>query len=242
MGRDEKSNAFVFRSSGSAAAQHGTNGHDQAAAPAAPEVLPVVHRAGESEQRERGRGRGPRGGGRRAAPDRHDFEPTLTADPQQASLAYVEDEADDAAERFADAARQSQASRNVIPASEPAPDAETYVSEEAAAAEDAAPREGNPRRGNRGGRGGRGNAARKNAGQGPTSERIAEAPAPVAAPAPAPAPAPVAAAAPAPAAAAKAPRARKTPAAKSPAAAAKTPAAKKAAPRPARKTKATDAS
>ncbi|MEP6502824.1 MAG: OST-HTH/LOTUS domain-containing protein, partial [Betaproteobacteria bacterium] len=241
MGRDEKSNAFVFRSSG-AAAQQAANGHDPLAAPAAPDVLPVVHRAGEAEQRERGRGRGQRGG-RRATPDRHDFEPTLTADAQ-ASLAYADDDADDAAERFANAARESQASRNVIPATEPAPDADTYVSEEAAPAEDGAPREGSPRRGNRGGRGGRGNAPRKNTGQGASNERAAAAPVAAPAPAPAPTPAPVAVAAPAPAPAAapKSPRARKTPAAKTPAAAAKTPAAKKAAPRAARKTKAADAS
>jgi uncharacterized LabA/DUF88 family protein len=241
MGRDEKSNAYVFRSSGPAAAQQAANGHDPATASAAPEVLPVVHRAGEAEPRERGRGRGQRGG-RRGAPDRHDFEPTLTADPQ-ASLAYAaDDDADDAAERFADAARQSQASRNVIPASEPAPDADTYVSEEAAAGEEAAPREGNPRRGNRGGRGGRGNAARKNSTPTPSTERHAETVAATPVPALAPAPAPAVAEAPAPAAAPKAPRARKTAAAKTPAAAQKKPAAKKAAPRPARKTKGADAS
>ncbi len=231
MGRDEKSNAFVFRSSGSAASPGGSGGQDHAAAPAAPEVLPVTHRAGEAEPRTRGsRSRG----GRRNAPERHDFEPTLVVEAAQASLPYAAEEDDDAAERFADAARQTQAARTVIPASEPAPDEDTYVSE--AAVETAAPREGNPRRGNRGGRGGRGNAARKNAGPG-QAERAVEAP--VAAPVPAPAPAPVAAEVPAPAAATKTPRARKTAAAKTPAAAApKKPAAKKAAPRPARKTKA----
>jgi uncharacterized LabA/DUF88 family protein len=231
MGRDEKSNAFVFRSSGSAASQGASTGQDHAAAaPAAPDVLPVTHRVGEAEPR----GRGPRSrGGRRNAPERHDFEPPLTVEAAQASLPYAAEEDDDAAERFADAARQSQAARTVIPASEPAPDEDTYVSE--AAVETASPREGNPRRGNRGGRGGRGNAARQNAGQAPAAERAVEAPVV----APAPAPAPIAAEAPAPVALPKAPRPRKTAAAKMPAAAApKKPAAKKAAPRPARKTKA----
>jgi uncharacterized LabA/DUF88 family protein len=231
MGRDEKSNAFVFRSSGSAASQGASTGQDHAAAaPAAPAVLPVTHRVGEAEPR----GRGPRSrGGRRNAPERHDFEPPLTVEAAQASLPYAAEEDDDAAERFADAARQSQAARTVIPASEPAPDEDTYVSE--AAVETASPREGNPRRGNRGGRGGRGNAARQNAGQAPAAERAVEAPVV----APAPAPAPIAAEAPAPVALPKAPRPRKTAAAKMPAAAApKKPAAKKAAPRPARKTKA----
>jgi uncharacterized LabA/DUF88 family protein len=234
MGRDEKSNAYVFRSSGTAATQGSSGAPDQAAAPAVPDVLPVTHRVGESEPR----GRGPRSrGGRRNAPERHDFEPTLTAEAAQASLPYAADEEDDAAERFADAARESQAARTVIPASEPAPDEDTYVPE--AAVESATPREGNPRRGNRGGRGGRGNAPRQNAASAAPAERLVEA---VVA-APAPAPAPVAVEAPAPVVAAKAPRARKTPAAKAPAAVAqKKPAAKKAAARPARKTKAVDAS
>jgi uncharacterized LabA/DUF88 family protein len=237
MGRDEKSNAFVFRSSGSAASQGASTGQDHAAAPAAPEVLPVTHRVGEAEPR----GRGSRSrGGRRNAPERHDFEPPLTVEAAQASLPYAAEEDDDAAERFADAARQSQAARTVIPATEPAPDEDTYVSE--AAVETASPREGNPRRGNRGGRGGRGNEARKNAGQTPAAERAVEARVAAPVPVPAPAPAPVAVEASAPAAAPKAPRARKTAAAKAPAttAAAKKPAAKKAAPRPARKTKASD--
>ena len=237
MGRDEKSNAYVFRSNAPTASQQAANGHDQGhaqvAAPAAPEVLPVVHRAGEAEPRERGRGRGQRGG-RRGAPERHDFVPTLDVDsPSHAP----DDDADDAAERFADAARETQASRDVNPPGEPAPDAETYVSEEAAA-DQAVPREGNPRRGNRGGRGGRGNDARRSAPSNATGERRAEAPES------APAPAPVAPVveAPAPTAAPKAPRARKTATAKAPAAEQKKPAAKKAAARPARKTKVADAS
>ena len=238
MGRDEKSNAFVFRSSGSAASQGASTGQDHAAAAAAPEVLPVTHRVGEAEPR----GRGPRSrGGRRNAPERHDFEPPLTVEAAQASLPYAAEEDDDAAERFADAARQSQAARTVIPASEPAPDEDTYASE--VEVETASPREGNPRRNNRGGRGGRGKAARKNAGQAPAAEREVETP--VAAPVsvPAPAPASVAAQASAPAVA-KTPRARKTAAVKPPvtAVAAKKPAAKKAAPRPARKTKTSEES
>lgn len=240
MGRDEKSNAFVFRSNNSAASQGATSGHDHAAAPAAPEVLAVTHRAGDAEPR--GRGQRSRGG-RRNAPDRHDFEPTLTVEAAQASLPYAAEEEDDAAERFADAARQSQATRSVIPASEPAPDEDTYVSD--AAVETPSPRDANPRRGNRGGRGGRSNAPRANAGLAPAAERAVDAP--LAAPAPTPAvpppavaPAPVAA----PVAATKPPRARKTAAAKTPAptVVAKKPAAKKAAPRPARKTKASEAS
>ncbi len=224
MGRDEKSNAYVFR--GSDAASGATSAPESA-----PEVLPVTHRAGEGEAREP-RGRGARSrGGRRGAPDRHDFEAPLMAVHAPQPALFDTDEEDDAAERFADAARVTQAGRGVNPPNEPAPDADTYVTDEAIGPE--APREGNPRRGNRGGRGGRGGAARKNAA--PAAERVVEAPAP--APAPTPAPAPVVAQAPAPAVAAKAPRARKTPAAKKAAPAADKPAAKKTA-RPARKTKA----
>jgi len=224
MGRDEKSNAFVFRSGGAESASSSSAD----AAPAAPEVLPVVHRAGEAEAREpRGRG-GRTRGGRANAPKRHDFEPTPAVEPpQQAPLPYADEEDDDAAERFADAARASQAGRTVNPPSEPAPDADTYVTDEAATDVDiAAPREAGQRRGNRGGRGGRGNASRNNAGQAPTMQAAAEAPAPAAAPVDAPAPV----------VAAKTPRARKTAATKT--VADKKPAAKKAAARPARKTKA----
>jgi hypothetical protein len=232
MGRDEKSNAFVFRSGGSDA------GAAPAAesAPAAPEVLPVTHRVNESEAREprgRGRARGGRGGAQR-----HDFEAAVVAEPpQQAPLPYADEEDDDAAERFADAARETQASRSVNPATEPAPDADTYATEADAETgidtEAAAPREPNPRRSNRGGRGGRGSAGRSNAAAGASAERTIE----VAPPAPEPAPAPAPIAAEAPVAAPKAPRARKTAAAKTPAAE-KKPAAKKAAARPARKAKA----
>ena len=228
MGRDEKSNAYVFRSAGTDAGSHAGE-----PAAAAPEVLPLTHRVGEAEAREpRGRGRA-RGRGRNA-PERHDFEPAVAVErPQQAALPYAdEEEDDDAAERFADAARASQAGRTVNPPSEPAPDADTYVTDEAAT-DDASPREAGSRRGNRGGRGGRGNAARKNTGPAPTAEPVADVPAP----APAPAQAPVEAAAPV--ATAKTPRARKTAATKTPAAE-KKPAAKKAAARPARKTKPAD--
>ena len=231
-GRDEKSNAFVYRSGGADGASPVTE-----AAPAAPEVLPVVHRAGEADAREP-RARGTRSrGGRGNAPKRHDFEPTLAVEPpQQAPLPYADEEEDDAAERFADAARATQAGRTVVPPTEPAPDADTDVTD-AAATDAPVPREPGSRRGNRGGRGGRGNAARKNAGQGTPAERANEAatPAPVPAPAPEPVAAPVEAAEPV--AAAKTPRARKTAAAKAPAAA-KKPAAKKAAARAPRKTKA----
>ena len=227
MGRDEKSNAFVFRSGGADSASSSTAESVQAA----PEVLPVTHRAGEAEPREP-RGRGTRSrGGRANAPKRHDFEPTLAVEPpQQAPLPYADEEDDDAAERFADAARASQAERTVNPPAEPVPDADTYVTDEAAT-DVATPREEGSRRGNRGGRGGRGNASRKNAAQAAPAEHAAAAPAP----APTPAPAPVEA--PAPVAATKTPRARKTAAAKTPASD-KKPAAKKAAARPARKTKA----
>ena len=245
MGRDEKSNAYVFRSGGEGApASAGTT----EPAPASPEVLPLVHRAGEPDAREP-RGRGARSrGGRRGAPERHDFEAPVAVEPPQAPLFESAEEDDDAAERFADAARETQAARGTPAPAEPAPDADTYATDEAI--EPPAAREGNPRRGNRGGRGGRGNAPRKNAEAGASSERVEQAP--VAAPAPAPvptpppAPAPVAAEPAAPVA--KAPRARKT-AAKTAApvavtapvtAAAKKPAAKKAAARPARKTKAAD--
>ncbi len=232
MGRDEKSTAYVFRS-GADGASSVTE-----AAPAAPEVLPVVHRAGESEAREP-RARGTRSrGGRGNAPRRHDFEPTLAVEPpQQAPLPYA-DEEDDAAERFADAARATQAGRTVNPPSEPVPDADTYVTDEAAT-DTPAPREPGSRRGNRGGRGGRGNAARKNAGPGTQAEHASEAAAPAPAPVvvPAPAPAPVEAPVEAPVVAAKTPRARKTAEPKQTAAARK-PAAKKTAARPARKTKA----
>ena len=224
MGRDEKSNAYVFRSGGSEAAP-------AAAQEAQPEVLPVTHRAGETEGREP-RGRGGRGrGGRRDAPARHDFEAPVVVESTQAALPLADDEDDDAAERFADAARASQAGRGANPPGEPAPDAETYVSEAAEeTAEAVTAREGASRRGNRGGRG-RGGAARKTAGQ-----PVAEAPAvevPPPAPVPAP-PAPVEAEVPA----AKTPRARKTAATKTAAAAPK----KTAAPRKtaARKTKTTD--
>lgn len=207
-GRDEKSNAYVYRSAGAEAPQAAP------AEPAAPEVLPITHRAGEPEPR----GRGGRGrGGRREAPQRHDFEPTVAVETPPSAPAYPEDEDDGAAERFADAARAAMATRDVNPPAEPAPGADTYVSdtaveaEEAAQAEEAsAPREGGARRGGRGGRG-RG-AARTMAGEASAPEAaapVAEAPAP----------------------AAKTPRARKT-------AAAKAPAAKKAPARPARKTKA----
>ena len=236
MGRDEKSNAFVFR--GGSEASGTPAQQDQA-----PEVLPLTHRAGETEGREP-RGRGTRSrGGRRNAPERHDFEAPVVAEAAQASLSYAAEEDDDAAERFADAARETQAARTVNPPDEPAPDANTYATDADADSGDAVPREANGRRGNRGGRGGRGNAARKNAGPRAPADRATEAPAAVAVPAPAPAPAPVAAEAPAPAAA-KTPRARKTAAAKTPAAktpaasAEKKPAAKKTAARPARKPKA----
>ena len=254
MGRDEKSNAFVFRSSGADAAS-ASNGAETASA--LPEVLPVVHRAGESDAREpRGRGRA-RGRGRNA-PERHDFEAPAVVEPPQAALSFADEEQeeeDDAAERFADAARESQASRTAAPPSEPRPDADTDVSEEAAEAAPA--REGNGRRGNRGGRGGRGHAARQNAGQSNGAGHAAPTPvaAPIAAPEPTPAPESVAAEAPA----IKAPRARKTAATKTaaksvekPAAeksaaekpaekpAEKKPAARKAAARPARKAKAAD--
>jgi hypothetical protein len=228
MGRDEKSNAFVFRSGGSDVASAGSNGAEPA--PAAPEVLPLTHRAGAAEAREpRGRGARTRGG-RRNAPERHDFEAPVVAEAAQASLPYAAEEDDDAAERFADAARESQAARGVNPPGEPAPDADTYVTDEAATDHDgeAAPRDSGRRRG---GRGGRGNPARKNAGQAAPVERAPEAPAPAPVAEP-----PAAAEAPAPAAV-KTPRARKTPAAKA-ASAEKKPAAKKAAARPARKTKA----
>ncbi len=237
MGRDEKSNAFVFRSAGS---ESGSGGNAATDAPAAPEVLPVVHRAGEPEAREpRGRGARSRSGRRDAAPKRHDFEATVAVQPPQPALFDTDEEEDDAAERFANAARESQAARTVNPPAEAVPDADTYVTDEAIETE--APREAGSRRGNRGGRGGRGGAARKNAA--PEAQRAAEVPAPAPAPvpAPAPAPAPVVVEAPAPAVAAKTPRARKTPVAKKAVAAvaavAEKPAAKKTA-RPARKTKA----
>jgi uncharacterized LabA/DUF88 family protein len=215
MGRDEKSNAYVFRNSSSAvtgSAHQGTSGHDApsvagaalASAPAAPEVLPVVHRAGEAEPRERGRGSRSRGG-RRGNPDRHEFEPTLSVDTAAAlPAADTAQESDDAAERFADAARESQAFRDAetgpeILADERVADADTYEVAPDATAESSA-REPGSRRGGRGNRGGRGrdSGARSNAGS-----RNASAPAPtpsaeaesarVQAPAPAPAPAPASA-------------------------------------------------
>ena len=77
MGRDEKSNAFVFRNGGGESSASA----NADAAPAAPEVLPVTHRAGETEAREP-RGRGTRSrGGRAGAAKRHDFEPTLAVEP-----------------------------------------------------------------------------------------------------------------------------------------------------------------
>jgi hypothetical protein len=147
---------------------------------------------------------------------------------RQAALPYADEEDDDAAERFADAARASQAERTVNQLSEPTPDADTYITDEAAT-DAPALREAGARRGSRGGRGGRGNAVRKDAARAALPEPVVEAPAPAAAPEPAPAEAPAPAAA-------KTPRARKTAATKT--AAAKKPAAKKAAARPARKTKA----
>jgi uncharacterized LabA/DUF88 family protein len=224
MGRDEKSNSYVFRSVG---AESGSASAD--AAHGAPEVLPQTHRAGEAEAREpRGRGR-TRGGRGRNASERHDFEPAVAVESaRQAALPYADEEDDDAAERFADAARASQAERTVNPPSEPMPDADTYITDEAAT-DAPALREAGARRGSRGGRGGRGNAVRKDAARAALPEPVVEAPAPAAAPEPAPAEAPAPAAA-------KTPRARKTAATKT--AAAKKPAAKKAAARPARKTKA----
>ena len=224
MGRDEKSNSYVFRSTG---ADSGPASAE--ASPAAPEVLPLTHRTGETEAREpRGRGR-TRGGRGRNAPERHDFEPSVAVEsPQQAALPYADEEDDDAAERFADAARASQAERRVNPPSEPAPDADTYITDEAAT-DAPAPREAGARRGNRGGRGGRGNAARNEGARAAPPEPAVAAPAPVTAPEPAPTEAS------APVAAAKKPRARKTAATKT--AAEKKPVAKKAAARPARKTR-----
>ena len=250
MGRDDKSNAYVFRSS-TTGTQNGTPAHHDApasngaaASPAVPEVLPVTHRVGETEARERGRGSRSRGG-RRQAPDRHDFEPTLTADSQPvAAEAPAEDDGDDAAERFADAARQSQASRDavehVLAEREATPDADTYETDPDSLGDDPAPREPASRRGNRGGRGGRGAAektARGTNGRGQSRGASREAPA-VAAPVAAavvaaPAPAPVAAvvepvADVAPKAARAKPAARKTPAAKVAKVAADVPAAKTA--------------
>ena len=241
MGRDEKSNAYVFRSGGSDAASAPAGVTE--AAPAAPEVLPLTHRAGEPEAREpRGRGTRTRGG-RRGAPERHDFEATVAVEPPQAPLFQSAEEDDDAAERFADAARETQASRGAKAPVAAVRDADIDAAD--AAVEPGAAREANPRRGNRGGRGGRGNAPRNNPEAGARAERAVDAPpaapTPVQAPAPVPVPAPAPVVAEAPAPVAKAPRARKTAAAKTPApAAAKKPAAKKAAARPARKTKAAD--
>jgi uncharacterized LabA/DUF88 family protein len=220
MGRDEKSNAFVFRGG----SEQGSMAQEQA--PGVAEVLPVTHRAGEAEGREpRGRGTRTRGG-RRGAPERHDFEAPVAVDAAQASLLDA-DEDDDAAERFADAARETQASR-VNPPAEPVPDADTYVTDHAV--EPAPAREPGARRGGRGGRGARGGAARPDAASAAPAPREAEAhaapaPSPIAVEAPAEAPVP-----------AKTPRARKTAAAKTPAAAKKA-AAKKTAARPARKTR-----
>src|SRR4051812_10760022 len=118
MGRDEKSNSYVYRSGGA-------EGSQAAVEPAVPEVLPITHRAGETEPR----GRGGRGrGSRREAPQRHDFEPAAET-PRTGSAPTQDDEDDDAAERFADAARATMATRDVNPPDEPAPDADTYVSD-----------------------------------------------------------------------------------------------------------------
>src|ERR1700712_3185122 len=78
MGRDEKSNAFVFRGGSEQASAQ------QEQAPTA-EVLPLTHRVGEADAREP-RGRGTRSrGGRRGAADRHDFEAPVVAEATQAS-------------------------------------------------------------------------------------------------------------------------------------------------------------
>jgi len=248
MGRDEKSNAYVFRSSAPAPQQQAQD----AAPPAAPDMLPVTHRAGEQEPR----GRGPRSrGGRRGGADRHDFEAPLSVDAQ-ARLPYAaDDEADDAAERFADAARAAQAARQLPARSDAAPEDERAGTADTPAATDDAPaREAAPRgRGGRGNRGGRGAAARASEGAAPVpGEAAAAVHTPEPTPAPAPVPAPAAAQAPvamqAPAAAAKTPRpraaARKTAAKPAAEAGDQAPAAKKVArarsPRPARKTTAAD--
>jgi len=73
LARDEKSNVYVTRSSGVLPAPVDTP------APTAPEVLPVTHRAGEQEPRERGRRRG-RGRGTADRPE------TAAPMPDDASL------------------------------------------------------------------------------------------------------------------------------------------------------------
>ena len=174
LARDEKSNVYITRSSGAPQAAENA----PALAPAAPEVLPVTHRVGEAEPRERG-GR-KRGGRGRSAPDRHDFEPVLTVEPDAGFPPVEADEEDDIAERFANVARDEQAALDaVIP--------EPVVSAPHEAPADEAPAREPRRRGERGGRG-RG-AAPKNLPAAPApapvaaAEPVAQAAAPVEAPA-----------------------------------------------------------
>jgi uncharacterized LabA/DUF88 family protein len=158
LARDEKSNVYITRTSTPVPVSPEAAA---AGAAAAPEVLPLVHRAGEDEPRNgRGRGRSRGGRSRNAGAERHDFEPAAAV---EAPAAMPDDDEDDAAERFADAVRASRSFDDPeaagargpvdapLQAHEPAPGPETYAGEAAAETQDAPPAA--RRRGARGGRG-----------------------------------------------------------------------------------------
>jgi uncharacterized protein (TIGR00288 family) len=205
LARDEKSNVYITRTATPVPVVAEPAGAPAAAAGPAADVLPLTYRAGEAEEQRTGRGRtrGGRGRGRNGGAERHDFEPAVAVDAAAEAHAQAPlepmaaEEDDDAAERFADAARASQSRRApgadadaaeerdlvdaLLDAQEPAPGPETYASEATAAAQDAqAAREATAARGPRGGRGGRGRGARPAAAEAPAetpAETPAEAPA-----------------------------------------------------------------
>ena len=170
LARDEKSNVHITRTS----APVPTSGEAPAPVPGAPEALPITHRAGEGEGRERGRRRGGRG---RNAPERHDFEPAVALDAPAEGAPALEQEDDDIAERFADVARDEQAVQDVVLPEpvlfEPSDDESPEAAEPTGDAD--APDARAPRRGSRGGRG-RGTPAKKTP-RTAAAEPAAEAPA-----------------------------------------------------------------
>jgi uncharacterized protein (TIGR00288 family) len=210
LARDEKSNVYITRTAGAPTSLDAV----AAPAPAAPEVLPVTHRVGDAEPRERGRKRGGRG---RNAAERHDFEPVVAVGPATAEAPEelpAEEDEDDIAERFANAARDEQAALDaVFP--------EPVVVEPAPSAPEDRADEPSPREpGRRGARGGRGRDRTAANGKAPAAKAAA---APVAE-VPVPAPAEAAAEPAAPPKPARKSGARKTAAGKTPRAPRKTPA------------------
>jgi len=147
LARDEKSNVYVTRSSAALPVSAEAATPAGPVAPAVPEVLPVTHRAGEPESRERGR----RGRGRSRGGDRTDHAPEAHDD---AARVEGEFDASDAGPSGPVVPPHEDAAAHAAPpfvAEERAPLAEDTATQEGAA-NDAEPARG-PRRGARGARG-----------------------------------------------------------------------------------------